>query len=433
MTPLRRLRSSEAQAVVLTVLAYGFSQVVIGVAAVVRIPLLVSELGAPAFGVFMVVIGLWPWLNAGWDAVRQATRVRVADSLASGGSAERALASMHRVSVRWSAGALVACVFLAASPILVHVGSSGTISANAMRASCIALGVVAALGMRLAPRVGMLEAQGRTAPVNLAASLTGLVGLPILVVALALHVSFAGLVGVALVGYLLPFLALAVVTRGTTSGVGYRKEDEVESAAVARRMGIWTVVGVLGSGLDTVAVALFMGPTTAGVYAVVQRLLAFALLIPTALGGHVTSRFARLRHQQEPRAVAHDVLRTMRGYILVGALVSVVFVWLAPACVELLTHGTLTAPRSLYLAMAGVILTQYATSPLLASLTSSVGLGVRNRIISIAAVGNIALTFVLASWMGTAGPAVATAVAGTAIAVMALVVASRRSHAVFSP
>lgn len=405
-------RRKETRAIALTVLAYGASQVLIATAAIVRIPLLVSELGAPAFGVFMVILGLWPWFNACWDAIRQATRVRALDELGRGNAPHSAVASMSRVTTRWALITLAVSVALAVSPVLTHMGSRASVSADETRGACVLLGLVAAAGIKIAPRAGLLEAEGRTVVVNLAASLVAVPGLPLLLLALALDAPFYALVGVTLGAYLLPFALLGSVGSSESRARGRRTEDERESASVVRKMSIWTFSGVLGSGLDTLAVALLMGPTTAGVYAVVQRLMAFALLIPTALGGYITRRFARLRYQSDPEEVSLDVVRAMLGYLLVGGLVALTFFEFAPVCVDVLTRGALTAPSSLYLAMSGVILTQYASSPLLASLTSGHGLTVRNRIVVVASVVNVGLTFLLTSTVGTAGPAIATAVAG---------------------
>jgi O-antigen/teichoic acid export membrane protein len=394
------------------ILAYGFSQAIIGAAAFYRIPLLLDHFGPAVFGFFAILVGLWPWFNVPWDALKQAARVRAAEDPAAKGSARAAVSSLSASMRHCALAALAVAIVLGLSPFVIGLAKTAGIDRTDAFLAASSLGLAAALGCLFAPHFGVAEFHGATTRANLSHGLSAAVGLPAIVLAVGLDWSVATMVALTAFSYLLPLVTIRWWVALGARPVPATKESITEGNRTVRRLMVWSSAGVLGTGLDTLIVGVVLGPIDAGTYSVVQRVLVLALLVPTALGGLVTSHFARLRMTRSAEAVFRNVHRVFGLYCLVGAAVAAAFVVFAPLLVGWLTSEQLVAPLALYASFALTIFFHYASSPLLASMTSAKGLRVRNAVYVAASGLNIATSLALPRLIGLSGPAVASAGAG---------------------
>lgn len=401
-----------------TIVAYGVSQILIGAAAFLRIPLLIDHFGTVVFGFFSVVVGLWPWFNVPWDALRQAARVRAAEDPRASIAPRAAVLSVSQ-STRVSAVAVLAlAAVVGISPYFSDLARTSRVEPGTALLAALSLGLAAATGCFLAPHLGVAEFRGFTTRANISFALSALLGLPAIILGIGHGWSLPALVAITAFSYVLPLAAIRWWVRLGAKPAVAQKESLRAGDRAVRRMAVWSSAGVLGMGLDTLIVGIVLGPVDAGTYAVVQRVLVLALIVPTALGGLVTSYFARLRMAETSETTLRSVSKVCGLYCLGGGAMALGFLLVGPRLVDSLTRGQLAAPPELFAAFSLMIFFHYATSPLLASMTSSSGLKARNAIYILASVLNLALSLTLPRFVGISGPALASAVAGGLVLVI---------------
>lgn len=403
------------------VLAYGASQLVIGAGGLIRIPLLVTALGATQYGRLTVLLAAWPWLASLSEAVRQAARVRVAEGGGDGGDFLRRSTGRAGAAFCLVGGALVG------SPVVYGQIIGDEESAGVVWLSIWILAFAAGWSCLLGRAVGALEGLGHTGAVNLAYSLSTIVGLPVLVLALEFHPSLPVVVLASAVGFVAPFAWLVMVyrrrpeTSGPRGAVGGRpgREGRASDVRLVGHMWIWSATALLGSGLDIIVVGVVLGGEGAATYSVAQRLMTFATLVPVALGGFTTAYFAKARSAgADGASLLRRLHRVTLLYALVSAVATLAFVAVAPAVEQVLGRGQISAPQSLYWALGLVALVGGLGSPLMASLTTPAGLRLRNVTVLSLSLANVIATIAVTPWMGLVGPAVSTVVANLLIAVV---------------
>ena len=88
---------------------------------------------------------------------------------------------------------------------------------------------------------------------------------------------------------------------------------------------------------------------------------------------------------------------------------------------KILSHGEITAPRSLYIWLGIFAVTSAATAPLMALFAGTGGAKYRARMSAICAGVNVALSFGLAHVYGAAGPAISSTISLILLSIILLI------------
>ncbi|RYU13351.1 hypothetical protein [Nocardioides iriomotensis] len=393
-------------------------QVLGALAGFVTLPVLVHALGAPAFGVLVVVVSLAPWLTVIDGALYPATRLLVGESR-EGSDAYVAPRQLMRSALRLALR--IACMNLATLVIAVVVlplvalfGSQGVADRGELVAAILAFSLPIVASGPGGVYLGALEGVGRTVVAAIFAGLGPLAALPLTLIATFLNADLVVLCAIQGVAVALPRTCAWIywhlrpsldVSRGATSGGGLRLR-------LIGQMILLSTAVLIQTGLDPVIVSSFLGAEEAGVFGVANRIVNGALIPLVVLSPLFAANLAAARASgwspDRSRDLRHLVLQAGGAGLLVGASVLSV----GPVLAHILGAGQVGVPIDLYAAGAVFVFATFLSTPLYLAFSGPRGLRRSVRLNIVLVVLNVSISLVLVRITGASGPLWASAFAG---------------------
>lgn len=387
---------------VLTLLAYGLSQMIVLAGAIIRIPLISDALGEAGYGRFVVITSAWPAIQIMANGLASTGRVVVAERPAATSPTLRAL---RRTGTREG------LAVLGLSGLLLPV--LGSTVGWGFAWSILWVGVAALVTLPVAGHQGVLEGAGRTASSHLALATTTLVGLPVLVLALGLRQDLSTVVAATMIGFVAPYLTCRLLTRWL---VGVRPDDPqadpepLEIGGLSGAMTGWSMSNVLVYIFDPVIIMLTTSAAAAGQYGLANRVTGLVTVIPVALGGLLIVWFSKARTVDGGASVLRRLLLSSLVFGGAGVALAVLLVVAGPTVGDLLGRGNIGTPVHLYFWLAVYGGLTCAAEPLISAWSAPRAAPVRAKLGLSLGVVNVALSFLLALLYGAAGPIMATVV-----------------------
>lgn len=392
-----------------TLATYGLAQVVIAGGAFIRIPLLIFFLGPSGYGTIIMVSGIAILVTAITDAIAQAARVEMAESL------ERKyilLDSYNRIAA--TIMIMISIVFLIVIIILGFVGSGMT---DMIAAFCCMLGC--SLGILGGPSRGLLEAQGLTARVNSFQLSTTIGGLPLLLLILLIWPSTAT-AGIATgIGMSLPAIFCLIAAKKQRKKFSKRTGDyfvsirQMSNSPKSKNilnMLTWTWANTLNYAFDAAIVGVIIGTVAAGEFGLASRVMTLAMMLSLGLNPLITTTVSKWRSQGNLKTYTQKIIKMSLVMALIGTILSVVGVALGPFIAEVLSGGEVVADQNLFIALGAFSILSATTSPLMAAFSGRGGVKFRSYASVISGCLNFILSIVLTITIGISGPAIASTI-----------------------
>lgn len=394
-----------------TLLAYGASQGVILLGSVVRIPLLTGALGQQGYGTFIVLTSVWPIVQLLTGGLAGAARVSVAANAERVGVVNRSLQRTGTIEALALLG--VAAVVL---PILTFWLDPEVIWALA----CVMAG--SAIVLPLAAHQGVLEGFGHTAASHLALSMVSVVGLPVLIFALAVDQSLVSVVAATMVGFVAPYVTCTFLARWLTHmrrpggqlSLATQAGDPNLRALTGAMTG-WGMANILVFLLDPVIIAITTGAAASAQYGLASRITGLVTALPVALGALLVVWFTRTRQADGGRKVLSRLRNSMLVSTAFGLALATFSIAFGPQIGDFLSQGAVETPTALYLWMAIYGGMTCAAEPLIAAWAAPEAARIRARTGLIFGFANVGLSLGLAYPWGPVGPIVATVVCNLGI------------------
>ncbi len=396
--------------VVRTIISFGASQGIGFAAAVIRIPVLIHSLGVTGFAQLSLVVAALQWFCLPGGSTQAAARVLAAEHADDASDHIFALweGALRPTVLVGRAGFFVGTLgaVLGSRPILTEGGSADFVLA--ISACAIAM----ATATRGFLRLGLLEAEGRTATVNVAISLATLASLLTTLVAAANHAwlwVFALCSAIAVFGP--AWLTTVPHFRPVRNPQRHHRyqslahQDVKIGSALTWRLAKTTAIQQIQNGLDPFTISWRLGDRAVSEYSIVMRIASVLTVVPVALQPVFVRQFGAERRAATASDLRSAQLRMSATLAATTGALSVLFVISAPVIVRLLTDGAVDPPRMLFVAVA-VLDTVFAWQvPVLASLSGAAGTRFLARWFPVLAATNLVLSLMLVRhgvWVPTA-------------------------------
>lgn len=314
----------------------------IGVAAIVRVPFVIHALGSRAYGLNVLIGSTAPILLVTTAGLRMAARTLVSEKQGAGpgDAATIARASVKHLG-RW---VCLAQILLTGSltlilPFYAWLHAQGVVSMGVLTLSLLGSVLLCALSVPGAVAWGVLEAQGRTALVNVFVMVVTAGGLAGTVVASYVTHSFLVFVLLNLVTSTAQFYLGPIFVLDRSGRVAGRWRDPTLMKSV-RRLATWgtaqSAPALATRAVDPFIIGGFLTLTAVGAYSVAQRVSLATTMIPIALAPVVAGQFARTRASGRTVERA-QVFRVGAVAGVVAGTVGVVLCLLGPRLVQILS------------------------------------------------------------------------------------------------
>ncbi|WP_432393355.1 lipopolysaccharide biosynthesis protein [Pseudarthrobacter sp. L19] len=391
-----------------TLAAYGTSQGVLAAGAFARIPLLVSAVAVSGYGSIVAFSGLCVIVIAVADGLAQTSRVMVA---------ERATPNYGRYNRLLNlARSLSVAIFLLFVILAIIAACYSPDLDNPWVAAfcCLAFSSTSLLG---GPAKGLLEATGKTAQVHLLQTSTTLIGLPLLLAALALSKSLVVASAVTGLGLALPYLCYLVVAQRILRSKDVRVRKDFYLFSQARRvkeikpvlnMTVWTWANSLNYAFDAAIVGVVAGATAAGEFGLASRVMTLAMLLSLALSPLITARVSSWRTERNYSYLIKKVTRLTFVITVASLILSATSVAVGPWLEGVLSQHKIASPFTLYAALAVFATASASTAPLMALFAGVGGARFRARAAAALAIVNITLSILFTILWGPPGPVFAS-------------------------
>lgn len=399
---------------ILTLASYVLAQAVVATGALIRIPLLVDDLGAAGYGRFTAVFSLWPICAVLIDGLQQATRAAVSNSSMSG--AGRSATKMSEYGLRQ---AMFIVVTFAAPAVLAQVLLRNDLSASIHEIITSTIFVVLGICfcIPLAPSKGALDGLSKTAFTNITLASNTLIGVPILIVAFSISPTLPTAVFASVIGNSLPFVITAVYLRlSLGSGNWYfarpRKLNRLDRNLVSS-MTFFAGANLLAYGFDPLIIAYTTNDVAVAEYGLASKIMMIAMFIPIGLSGLLTTRFASVRASQNIHMNVRWMGKISVSFVIIGFVVCIVSVLAAPLLGRLLSGGDIDPSIGLYMSLAVFSFLAIASCPFLSAFSTVRSSKVRAKASVTAGVTNVVLSIPLGFALGAIGPICASIIANS--------------------
>lgn len=388
------------------------------VAGFVTVPILVSALGGPSFGVLVVIASLGPWLTLVDGALHPATRLLVGESREDGRVAvpRGLLHSAIRLAAKVAAANMATLTLaLVGLPLVALFGSEGVADHRDLVVAVMAFAVPVIVSSPGAVYLGALEGSGRTVIASIHSGMGPLLALPLSLL-------------VAEMGGGLPWLCAvqgSAVALSRFSAWAYwhlrpsppASSDQPHTRlrfSLVSQMLLLSAAYLVQSGLDPAIVSSNLGAEAAGSFGLANRIVLGALIPLVVLTPLFAANLAAARRggwsEDRSSELRHLVMQAGMAGLFVGGCVAA----LGPPVARLLGGGEVPAPLSLYFAGALYVFAAFLSTPLLLAFSGPQGLARAVRLSVVQATGNVGLSLVLVNHLGPSGPLWASAAAGLA-------------------
>src|SRR5664280_2811431 len=302
------------------VAVFSFSQGLVLLGSLVRIPLIVDSVGPSGYGLLLAITALNPWLLLFVAGLTSLTRVGVAESL---GAASEASAWDRLEALRVRSHAVGGIVLLASVGLAVLVPwdrlllrPGGTATIGEVRLGVAFAGALAATAAPGAVYLGLLHAKDKVALTSLLPGIAAAVSL--------LATTVAALTATPMIAFVISMsvASCAPFWFGHILGLKYRRRLRADAGRPAESvgsgwMGAKALVIMTGAaapplfstGWDPIVLGAATNPKAVATYGLATRIALIVSLAPAALYPHLWAKYARLRAREEIPLVRAELRR----------------------------------------------------------------------------------------------------------------------------
>jgi len=407
--------------------SYAFSQGVVFVTSVGRIPLVVAAVGSSGYGVAVAITSIQVWITLIIGSVTHLTQVSISEDLGRQDmvGVTQTIAEMRHKAYRLMFVLTLAGLVLAlALPWSQLLHSNGVSSALTIRLAIAATMFIVASGSPGAVYLGVLNAERKVALTQSFPAIGAVTSLAVTAVGWALHLGIAAFVIAPAVAASIPFWVAWILGRRAFRSVAVVSVEDADArmptrsskARALRPRDFLILTGVaapplFSTGLDPLVLSVSRGPGAVAVYGLATRLSLLVLMLPAALYPLYWTTFSRLRAERDLRGIFALYRKELILLISGTSALGVLYIAVGPFVADILSDGKVGRPLVLYVSLAvlGLLAAiQSVTLPLLAGTRTApkTALLVFGLIIP-----NEALSYVLARAVGPTGPILASIVA----------------------
>ncbi|MCJ0978360.1 oligosaccharide flippase family protein [Rhodococcus sp. ARC_M12] len=400
--------------------SYVLAQGIVAVGALVRIPLLVDNLGAEGYGRFTAVFSVWPIIAILLDGLQQATRSAIANK------PEARPGSLVKLFSKFALAESTLMFACFITPVAIAAALMDASSTEILLAVLIIL-IVMAICLPLAPSKGALDALSKTAFSNLSLASNTIVGLPILAVAFIVSDSIFAAVAASALGNAAPYLITSLYFKRLDSQHEWTFSRpsplDKTTRALIGSMTIYAAANLLAYGFDPIIISVISGDLQVGEYGLASKVMMIAMFVPIGLTGLLTTKYAAVRQQNSLTLTRQWLIRTTLAFSFMGILLCGVSLVAAPVVARILSHGEIEPPTDLLVALSVFSFMAISSCPLMCAFSNHRAARVRAKTAIAAGLFNIAGTIPLTIVAGATGAVIASCIANS----MLIVVLYRRA------
>jgi hypothetical protein len=405
--------------------SYAFTQGVVFVTSVARIPLVVAAVGSSGYGVAVAITSIQAWVILIIGSVTHLTQVSISEDLGRQDmvGVSQTIAEMRHKAYRLMFILILAGLVLAlALPWSQLLHSNGISSTLTIKLTIFATMVIVASASPGAVYLGVLNAEKRVALTQSFPAIGAVTSLAVTAVGWAMHLGIAAFVIAPAVAASIPFWVGWILGRRAFRSVAVVEDADARvptrssKARALRPRDFLILTGVaapplFSTGLDPLVLSVSRGPGAVAVYGLATRLSLLVLMLPSALYPLYWTTFSRLRAERDLRGIFALYRKELILLISGTSALGVLYIAIGPSVADILSDGKVGSPLVLYVSLAVLGLlaaVQSVTLPLLAGTRTApkTALLVFGLIIP-----NEALSYVLARAVGPTGPILASIVA----------------------